>query len=522
MQKLAELCVRRPVLASVLILILVVVGSASFFRLGVDRFPQVDLPTVSISTSVPGAAPQNVETEVTDKIEQAVNTISGVDELRSSSTQGSSSVRVTFTLDTDINVATQEVRDQIALIQRQLPPGIDPPVVRRFDPNQTPVLAIVMSGAQSVGQLTDYANQTLEPIIESAGGVGQVQLRGDRARQINIYLDAFKLRAYDLTTTDVVNAIQAQNIEAPGGLVEQNKQTLSLRTLSRFTSPAQFNRVLLLSGNGQQVRLSDVARVEDGLADEVTGSEFNGKPAVQMAVYKQSGTNTIAVIEAVTEKLQQARASAPTGVQLDVVRSQQDFIQAAVSAVEEHLILGSILASLVVLVFLWNWRSTLISALAIPTSIIATFGLIYAMGFTLNVITLLALTLAVGIVIDDAIVVLENIYRLMEESSLSPRQAAIEGTREIGFAVLATTLSLDRRLSAGRVHDRHRRALSRQLRPHDVVRDFGVAAGFVHADADAGLALAGKKEKARREYSRRRAASHGTRLDARTRILRLR
>ncbi len=442
MQKLAELCVRRPVLASVLILILVVVGAAGFFRLGVDRFPQVDLPTVSINTSLPGAAPETVETEVTDKIEQAVNTIAGVDELRSSSTQGSSSVTVTFTLETNIDVATQEVRDQIALIQNQLPLNIQPPVVRRFDPNQTPILAIVISGKKSVGDLTDYANQTLEPLIETAGGVGQVQLRGDRARQINIYLDAFKMRSYNITTPDVVNALTAQNVEVPGGNVEQSAQTLTLRTLSRFTNPSQFNSVLLLSGNGQQVHLSDIARVEDGLADEVTGSEFNGKRAVQLVVYKQSGTNTLEVIQAVTQKLAMASKTAPAGVQLTAVRSQQDFIQAAVHAVEEHLILGSVLASLVVLLFLWNWRSTLISSIAIPTSIVSTFGLMWAMGFTLNVITLLALTLAVGIVIDDAIVVLENIYRLMEEKNLPPIQAAIEGTREIGFAVLATTLSL--------------------------------------------------------------------------------
>jgi len=442
MQKLAALCVRRPVLASVLILILVVIGAAGSFRLGVDRFPQVDLPTVSINTSLPGAAPETVETEVTDKIEQGVNTIAGVDELRSSSTQGSSSVTVTFTLETNIDVATQEVRDQIALIQNQLPLNINPPVVRRFDPNQTPVLAIVISGRQPVGALTDYANQTLEPLIETAGGVGQAQLRGDRARQINIHLDAFKMRSYNITTPDVVSAIQAQNVEVPGGRVEQSAQTLTLRTLSRFTNPAQFNRVLLLSGNGQQVHLSDVARVEDGLADETTGSEYNGKRAVQMAVYKQSGTNTLQVIQAVTQKLELARKSAPPGVTLSVVRSQQDFIQAAVRAVEEHLVLGSILASLVVLVFLWNWRSTLIASIAIPTSIISTFGLMWAMGFTLNVITLLALTLAVGIVIDDAIVVLENIYRLMEEKNLPPMQAAIEGTQEIGFAVMATTLSL--------------------------------------------------------------------------------
>jgi HAE1 family hydrophobic/amphiphilic exporter-1 len=423
-------------------LILVVIGGASFFRLGVDRFPQVDLPTVSVSASLPGAAPETVETEITEKIENAVNTISGVEELRSSSSEGSASVSVTFSLDTDIDVATQEVRDRVASVQRQLPDGVEPPTVRRFDPNQVPVMAIIVSGPRSTRDLTEYADKTIRQQIENAGGVGDVQLRGDRARQINIYLDAFKMRAYDITTPDIISALQQQNSEVPGGRIEQKNETLTLRTRGRLTSVDAFNRVLLLAGGGRQVRLSDVARVEDGLADEVTSSEYNGKPAVQIAVYKQSGTNTLQVIENVTGRLDTLRAALPKDLEVTVGRSQKDFISAAVHAVEEHLLLGSLLASLVVLLFLWNWRSTLIASIAIPTSLIATFGLMWAMGFTLNVITLLALTLAVGIVIDDAIVVLENIYRLMEEKGMPPLQAAIEGTREIGFAVLATTLSL--------------------------------------------------------------------------------
>lgn len=442
MQKLAELCVRRPVFATVLILILVVVGTFSFFRLGIDRFPQVDLPTVSVSASLPGAAPETVETEVTDKIEEAVNTIAGVEELRSSSSEGQSSVSVTFSLDTDIDVATQEVRDRIGLVQGRLPEDVEPPTVRRFDPNQTPILAIAVSGDKSIGELTQYADKTLRPQIENAGGVGEVQLRGDRARQINIKLDALQMRAYDLTVPAVVAALQEQNAEIPGGRIEQKAETLTLRTRGRIQKVSDFNRVLVLSGNGRQVRLSDIAKIEDGLADEGTGSEYNGRRAVQLAIYKQSGTNTLTVIEAVRQRMETVRATLPSGLELNVVRSQDDFIKAAVHSVEEHLIVGSILASLVVLAFLWNWRSTLISSIAIPTSIIATFGLMYALGLTLNVITLLALTLAVGIVIDDAIVVLENIYRLMEERDLPPLQAAIEGTREIGFAVLATTLSL--------------------------------------------------------------------------------
>lgn len=442
MQKLAELCVRRPVFASVLILLLIVIGGTGFFQLGVDRFPQVDLPTVSVSASMPGAAPETVETELTDELEEAVNTIAGIDELRSSSREGSSSVRITFSLETDIDVATQEVRDRIASVQRSLPDDVDPPTVRRFDPNQIPIMAIAVSGNRPISELTEYVDKTLRRQVENAGGVGEVQMRGDRLRQINIYPDANLMRSYDVTVPDLIAALQEQNAEVPGGRVEQEEQTLTLRTLGRLESVQEFNRILIRAGNGYQVRLSDVARVEDGLAVESTTSEYNGKLAVQLAIYKQSGTNTLEVIENVKQRIEQAKTTAPGDLEINVVRSQDDFIKAAVHAVEEHLLLGSFLASLVVLCFLWNWRSTLISSIAIPTSLIATFGLMWAMGFTLNVITLLALTLAVGIVIDDAIVVLENIYRLMEEEDMPPLQAAIEGTQEIGFAVLATTLSL--------------------------------------------------------------------------------
>ncbi len=442
MQKLAELCVRRPVFACVLILVLLVVGTAGFLRLGVDRFPQVDLPTVSVSASLPGASPETMEVEVTDKLEEAVNTIAGIEELRSSSSEGSSSVRVTFSLETDIDVATQEVRDRIGRVQGQLPENVDPPSVRRFDPNQIPVLSIAVSGTQPIGTITKYADVTLRNMVENAGGVGDVQLRGDRERQINITPDAERMRSYNLAVPDLISALQAQNNDIPGGLVEQPKETLSLRVEGRIKSVKAFEDILLRSGGGVRIRLGDVARVEDGLAVETSSSELNGKPTVQLAIYKQSGFNTLEVIENVRQRVEKAQETAPPGINASIVRSQDDFIRAAVESVEEHLLLGSLLASLVVLFFLWNWRSTLIASIAIPTSLIATFALMWILGLTLNVITLLALTLAVGIVIDDAIVVLENIYRFIEEKEMPPMQAAIEGTREIGFAVLATTLSL--------------------------------------------------------------------------------
>ncbi|HEX8834668.1 MAG TPA: efflux RND transporter permease subunit, partial [Abditibacteriaceae bacterium] len=278
--------------------------------------------------------------------------------------------------------------------------------------------------------------------LESSNGVGQVSVRGGQARQINVWLDAYKMRAVGITVVDVTRALQGQNIEIPGGRIDQAERTYTLRTRGRLQNLKDFNNIILRAGNGSEVLLSEVARVEDGVAEAETFSELNGRATVQLSVVKQSGTNTLAVIEGVKERLETVQEAAPRGYSIKVVRDQSGYIEAAVHSVEEHLIVGSILASLVVLIFLWNWRTTLISSIAIPTSIIATFALIYYMGFTLNLLTLLALTLAVGIVIDDAIVVLENIYRLIEEKGVPPFQAAIEGTREIGLAVLATTLSL--------------------------------------------------------------------------------
>ncbi len=442
MQKLAEICVKRPVFASVLILVMVVIGWIGFSRLGVDRYPQVDFPTVTVVTTEPGAAPESIETDVTKPIEDAVGTLSGIDQITSNSSEGTSNVTIQFVLEKNVDVAVQEVRDKVALTQNQLPKDIDPPTVRRFDPSQIPIISIAVTADRPIREVTEYSDKVLRRRIESADGVGEVDVRGGRARQINMYMDAYKMRALGITVTDVTRALQAQNLEIPGGRVEQANRTLTLRTKGKLQNVADFGNIILRAENGSQVLFSDVGRVEDGVADATSVSEINGKTTVQLAVLKQSGTNTLAVIDGVKERLKEMQGAAPPGYDIRVVRDQSDYIEAAVHAVEEHLMLGGVLASLVVLVFLWNWRSTLISALAIPSSVIATFALMYYMGFTLNVITLLALTLAVGIVIDDAIVVLENIYRFIEEKGFDPYTAAIEAPKEIGLAVMATTISL--------------------------------------------------------------------------------
>ena len=442
MHKLAEICVKRPVFATVIILSLVVVGYFAYLQLGVDRFPKVDIPTITITTRLVGAAPEEIETDITDKIEEAVNTISGIDQLQSVSSEGTSQVIVSFELEKDLDVAAQEVRDKVNGVLPRLPKTIQQPRVDKMDPDAAPVLSLALTAKQPVRDITEYADKVLRRQLESVNGVGQVIVLGGRQRQINIWLDADRLRAYNLTVTDVSRALQGQNIEIPGGRVDQGPQSLTLRTRGRVQSVAEFADIFVRERNGHPVRIVDVARVDDTEAEPETVANVNGTSTVLLQVRRQSGTNTVEVVRAVKERLVALNSALPSGYTVRVVRDTSDFIEAAIHNVEEHLIVGSILAALVVLLFLTNLRSTIISAIAIPTSIIATFGLLWYMGFTLNLMTMLALTLSVGIVIDDAIVVLENIYRFIEEKHDDQFHAAVEATQEIGLAVLATTLSL--------------------------------------------------------------------------------
>jgi len=442
MQWLAAVCVRRPVFTWVLILALVVVGLASVRGIGVDRFPNIDIPIVVVSTVLPGASPEQVETEVSDKIEEQLNSISGLDELRSNSFEGLSVVVARFDLDKDTSVAAQEVRDRVNRTLSLLPAGIEQPRVERMDPDAAPVLLVALSAPRSPRELTEYADRVLRRRIESLNGVGSVTVLGGRARQINVVLDPSRLQSFGLTATDVQRSLASQNVEVPGGNVDQGATTFSLRVMGRVATLAEMGDLVVAQRGGLGVRVRDVGRVEDSEEEASSAATVNGRDVVMLSVSKQSGVNTLAVIDALLERIAEVRPSLPPGFRLEVVRDESEFIRNAIGAVEEHLVIGGILAALVVLLFLWNGRSTLIAALAIPTSIVSTFGLIKAMGLTLNVITMLALTLAVGIVIDDAIVVLENIFRFIDEKGVSPRRAAVLATKEIGMAVLATTLSL--------------------------------------------------------------------------------
>jgi HAE1 family hydrophobic/amphiphilic exporter-1 len=442
MQWLAEICVRRPVFTWVLVLSLTVVGGASFFELGVDRFPKIDFPAIIVTTVLPGASPEQVETEVTEVIEEQLNSISGLDELTSSSYEGFSVVVARFDLEKDLGEASEAVRDRVGRVISELPDGIEQPRVERIDPDAAPIMLVAVRTSRSTGEATDFADRVLRRRIESLNGVGGITISGGREREIHIVTDPSRLSAVGLTARDLQRALASENVEVPGGNVEQGARSLQLRVQGRVRDPREFGAIPIVEREGRVIRIADVAEVIDTAADPESSATINGEDVVVLSIRKQSGANTVAVIDALRERIGEIQSDLPPSYRLEIVRDESEFIRNSIHAVQEHLVVGGFLAALVVLLFLRNGRSTVIAALAIPTSIIATFALIRALGLTLNVITLLGLTLSVGIVIDDAIVVLENIVRYIEEKGYSPRRAAVVATKEIGLAVLATSLSL--------------------------------------------------------------------------------
>ncbi|HKP72266.1 MAG TPA: efflux RND transporter permease subunit, partial [Pyrinomonadaceae bacterium] len=442
MQKLAEICIRRPVFAAMIILALVVVGASSYFNLGVDRFPSVDLPTVSVRTNLPGASSEEIEAEIAQVIEEAVNTVEGIEQLRSVSAPGTSFVIATFNLNRDIDSAAQDVRDRVSTIVRDLPEDATPPVVQKFDNDSSPVLTVALSADRSLRELTELGDKIVKPQLERAGGVGSVSIVGGLERAVNVWIDSERLAAYRVPVTQVRQALQRQNADVPGGNVETGRRELTLRTLGRFAAPRDFNELVVANLGGAPVRLRDIGRVEDGTKEQRSVARLNGTPTVTLEIRRQSGANTIAVIQNVKRELERASKQLPADVKLETIRDQSRYIESALHEIQLHLVLGSILACLVVLAFMRSWRSTIIAGIAIPASVVSTFGMMRALDFTLNSVTMLALVLMVGIVIDDAIVVLENIFRFVEEKKMRPMDAAREATADIGLAVLATTLSL--------------------------------------------------------------------------------
>jgi HAE1 family hydrophobic/amphiphilic exporter-1 len=440
--KLADVSVRRPVFACMMSAALITLGIFSYRSLGVDLMPRTEAPNVNVRVSLPGASAEEVESQITEPIETAVNSIAGIDELRTTSGQGFSNTTITFDLDKDIEVAIQDVRDKIAPLTNRFGRDASVPTVTKSDPDASPILTLAIYGERDPKELSEIVDRNIKQVLETTSGVAEVQFSGERRRQIQLLLNADRLTAYGLTVDQVRQAIQRQNVEIPGGTFISGQTEIALRTMGRLQNVEDFNRIILSQRNGSVVTLGDVARVRDTVQEPRSIARVDGQNSVALSIRKQTGTNTVAVAEEILQRVETIRQTLPPDINIAVRSDQSQYIRRSIDDIQHHLILGSLLASIVVFFFLRNIRSTVISALAIPVSLIGTFIIMRAFDQTLNNMTLLALSLATGIVIDDAIVVLENIFRYVEEKGMAPREAASAATSEIGLAVVSTTLSL--------------------------------------------------------------------------------
>jgi HAE1 family hydrophobic/amphiphilic exporter-1 len=439
---LADLCIKRPVFAIMVNLLFVVLGWFSFQGIGVDQLPNIDLPIVTVTTTLRGASPEEMETSVTKPLEEIINTVQGIDELSSVTLEGISSITVQFMLDRNRDIAAQDVRDKVNTILARLPEGTETPIIDKFDLDAMPVISISVSGPRDLKEITFIADKQIKQNLETVPDVGAITMVGSRTRAVQIAVDLGRLRARGLTIDDVRSSLQQQNIEVPGGRVDQGSREMVVRTLGRMREVQDFNNLIIANFAGQPIYLKDIATVADSVEEPRSLASLNGTNSVTLVVRKQSGCNTVKLIDGVKHRLDELRAILPPDLKLTVIRDQSVFINRSLDEVSFHLMLGAVLVALTVFLFLHDWRGTVIASIAIPASLIATFTLMRAMGYTLNNFTMLGMVFAVGIVIDDAIVVLENIHRTMEEKGWSALHAASVATREIALAVMATTLSL--------------------------------------------------------------------------------
>lgn len=440
---ISDLSIKRPVFAVMLIGALVALGLVAITRIGYDLFPSVEFPFVSIATTLEGAAPETMETEVTDIIEEQVNTISSIKSIRSQSFEGRSSIAVEFELSENIDVKAQDVRDKVALTARDLPRDVDPPVVSKVDPDAQPIMSVMVAGDLPIRDITQFADTVVKEQIQRLPGVGSVTLVGGRDREVRIWLDADKMRAYQLTADDVIRAVQSEHAQLPGGQLQTtgNEEEFGVKTMGEVRSIPEFGEIVVAFRNGAPTRVRDVARVEDGMEDERTFAELNGQPGVSLEVRRQSGENTLDVAKAVKASLVDVQKLVPEGLKIVVARDISTFIEGSIQDVTKDMLIGLGLVVLVTLVFLLSSRATIIVAITMPASIIATFFAFYVAGFTLNMLTMMALSVAIGLVVDDAIVVLEAIYRAIDDG-YKPMEAASVGIKRVGGAVIAGTNSM--------------------------------------------------------------------------------
>ncbi len=439
---LSNLSIKQPVFATMLMLALAVLGIASYRQLKVDQFPDVDFPIVSITTRYEGASPETVERDVTRKIEETVNTLEGVKHIESVSQEGLSNIIVTFNLEIPTQVASQDVRGKIAAIRGDLPLDIEEPVVLRMDPSSSPIISLAVD-AKGMSELSasDLADKVIKRRLETVSGVGAVNLVGEAERETQVIVDRTKLDAFNLTLADVVNALRAENIDAPAGSAKREHTEALVRVGARGKSADQVGAIPLKQLGNATIYVRDVAQVIDGAKEAKNLAFYNERKALAVDVLKQSGSNTVAVADGVREAIKQLQGELPPGVKLDIIRDDSQFIRESIEDVNTTMIIGGLLTVLIVFVFLNSWRSTVITGLTLPISVIAAFIAMRAFGFTLNVLTLMGLSLAIGLLIDDAIVVRENIVRHLQRGK-DHFDAARDGTAEIGLAVMATTFTI--------------------------------------------------------------------------------
>ncbi len=439
--RIAELSIRRPVLATMGVAALVVFGVVSYRTLDVSLFPDVDFPIVTVSVVYEGADPRTVESEVTDVLEEGVNTIAGIKSLRSESAEGLAQVFIEFELERDIDLASQDVRDKVAALRGELPQEVEAPVVEKFDPDAAPILAIALSGHVPLRTLTLCAEDLVKPRLEGIEGVGAVRVVGGRDREIRVWLRLADLHAYGLTAEDVGRALARDNVERPGGRIETPARELIVKTRGEIERAEEFADLVVARRAGAPIRVRDVAWVEDGMEDRRSLSRLNGVEAVSLLVRRQSGANLVAVASAVKEELEAVRRELPAGHELVIAQDLSPHVEQSLDEASTELRRGALLAVLVILFFLQSLRGAFVAALTIPTTIIGTYALMQALGFTLNMMSMLALSLSVGMIIDDSIVVLENSYRHLEAGK-GRMEAALAGIAEIGFAVIVTSLAI--------------------------------------------------------------------------------
>jgi len=440
--QLAETAVRRPVFATVLSLLIVLVGAVSFDRLTVREYPQIDEPVVSVSSTFSGASSEVMESQVTKVLEDSLAGIEGVDVITSTSRQERSQISVRFALTRDADAAAADVRDKVTRVRQRLPQGIDEPVIAKVEAESFPVIFLALSSdIHNALQLSEMANTLVKPVLQTAPGAAEVNIFGERKFAMRIWVDPDKLAAYRLTVQDLEDALRRANLEVPAGRIESGQREFNVTAATDLQGSREFSQVVIRTVNGAPVRISDVARVEEGPVNERSSVRLNGRDSIGVGVVRQATANPLDLSAGVMKLLDKVRADLPPGVTVEVANDNSVFIDRSIKAVFVTIVEASVLVALVIFVFLRTLRASLIPLITIPVSLIGTFAMMALAGFSINTLTLLALVLAIGLVVDDAIVMLENIYRHIEEG-MAPFQAAIKGAREVGFAIVAMTMTL--------------------------------------------------------------------------------